>query len=82
MNDIQQKTRALIAGQLSVPVEQVTDTARLVEDLQADSLDLVELTMMLEEAFGVEVTDDQADQLVTVGDIFKFVSQAESTEPM
>ncbi|SFM78839.1 acyl carrier protein [Marinobacter zhejiangensis] len=79
MNDQQQRVFALIAEQLAVPEADISEGSRLVDDLGADSLDLVELTMALEEAFGLELSDDQADQLVTVGDVLSFLASAETT---
>lgn len=73
MNDQQQRIFNLIAEQLAVPVSTISQSSRLVEDLGSDSLDLVELTMALEEHFGLELSDDQADQLITVGDVLGFM---------
>lgn len=73
MNDQQQRIFNLIAEHLAVPVSAISQSSRLVEDLGADSLDLVELTMALEEHFGLELSDDQADQLITVGDVLGFM---------
>ncbi|SDW12615.1 acyl carrier protein [Marinobacter mobilis] len=81
MNDQQQRIVTLIAEQLAVPATTISSTSRLVEDLGADSLDLVELTMALEERFALELTDDQADQLVTVGDVLRFMDHTEPRSP-
>ena len=66
--DIAPRMKKLIAEQLGVEPTKVTDTARFIEDLGADSLDLVELVMVFEEAFDIEITDEQAEKIKTVGD--------------
>jgi len=58
-----------------VKPDQVTPEAKFVEDLGADSLDIVELIMALEEEFGIEVPDEQAEKLLTVGDVTKYVEE-------
>jgi acyl carrier protein len=60
--------RILVAEHLAVPRETVTDSARFRYDLGADSLDMIELSMMLENRFGVAIGDDEAEQCVTFGD--------------
>ncbi|MDO7253314.1 acyl carrier protein [Helicobacter sp. 13S00482-2] len=65
--------QSLVAEQLNVGAEQVTMEAEFVKDLGADSLDVVELVMALEEKFGIEIPDEQAEKIVTVGDVVKFV---------
>ena len=57
-------------------VHQVTDTASFIEDLGADSLDTVELVMAFEEEFGIEIPDDAAESIVTVGDAVKYIDKA------
>ena len=76
MSNIESKIMALVADQLSVDPALVTRSANLMEDLGADSLDVVELTMAVEERFGVTVEDDQAEQLATVEDIISFLEDA------
>jgi acyl carrier protein len=61
--------------QLGVKPEQVTPQAKFIEDLGADSLDTVELVMALEEEFGIEVPDEQAEKLQSVGDVIKYVEE-------
>ncbi|MDX1458825.1 MAG: acyl carrier protein [Marinobacter sp.] len=73
MSNSQQHVIEVIAEHLAVAPDSLSPSSRLVEDLGADSLDLVELTMTLEERFGLEVSDDQADQLATVADVIRFV---------
>jgi len=62
-----------IAEQLAVDVNEVTEEKSFIEDLNADSLDLTELIMTLEEKFNVEIADDQAEKLKTVKDVIDFV---------
>jgi acyl carrier protein len=65
----------IIAEQLSVSKEKVVPQASFVDDLGADSLDLVELVMAMEEEFGMEIADEDAEKLVTVKDAIDFVEQ-------
>ena len=71
--EIEEKVKDIIAKELGVNPEQVTQTASLSEDLGADSLDTVELVMAIEEEFSVEVPDDAAEKLQTVGDVVKYI---------
>ncbi len=64
--------------QLGVNADQVTRESKMIEDLGADSLDAVELVMAVEEEFGIEVPDDQAEKLVAVGDIIDYVDKPSS----
>ena len=73
---IEQRVKKIIVNQLSVKEEQVTPAASFLDDLGADSLDTVELVMAFEEAFGVEIPDDAAETIVTVGDAIKFLEKA------
>ena len=73
MDVSQDKIRQIIADQLGVKKEEVTDSAKFVDDLGADSLDTVELVMALEEEFGIEIPDEEAEKLVTVGDALKYI---------
>ena len=66
---MEQKVITLIANQLNLPVEKVELNSLVVEDLGADSLDIVEMLMTLEEEFGVTLSDEQAGKLKTVKDI-------------
>jgi len=72
---IEEKVKDIIVEQLSVTPEQVTPTASFIEDLGADSLDTVELVMAFEEEFCVEVPDEDAEKLQTVGDVVKYIEE-------
>ena len=71
--EIATKVKELVVKQLAVAEDQVTEDARFVEDLNADSLDIVEMTMALEEEFGSEIPDEEAENLKTVGDAIKYI---------
>ena len=64
-----EKIQAMLAEALNLPVEKVTPDAKIVEDLGADSLDVVELLSRLEDEFGIVIPDDEVENLVTVGDV-------------
>ncbi len=68
------RVRAIIAEQLGVKLEEVTETASFIEDLGADSLDTVELVMALEEEFGIESPDEDAEKMGNVGEAIKYIS--------
>lgn len=70
-----EKVRAVIAKQLDIPEENITEESRLIEDLKADSLDVVELIMDLEQQYSVEIPDDDLPGIRTVGDIVKFLNK-------
>ena len=74
---IDQRVKDIIVEQLGVKPEQVTPEAKFIEDLGADSLDTVELVMALEEEFGIEVPDEQAEKLQSVGDVIKYIEDAQ-----
>ncbi|PUD34339.1 acyl carrier protein [Helicobacter pylori] len=67
--------QAVIPGQLNVDAAQVTPEAEFVKDLGADSLDIVELIMALEERFGIEISDEQAEKIVNVGDVMRYIEK-------
>ncbi|TMD13060.1 MAG: acyl carrier protein [Chloroflexi bacterium] len=67
------KFRSLIAEQLGVDVDKVTPEASFTEDLKADSLDLVEMVMAFEEEYGMEISDEDAQKLRTVGEAWNYV---------
>ncbi len=72
---IEDKVRDIIVDQLGVNAEQVVKEARFIEDLGADSLDTVELVMAFEEEFSIEVPDEEAEKLQTVGDVVAYVEE-------
>jgi acyl carrier protein len=72
---IEEKVKDIIVEQLGVNPEQVTPQASFIEDLGADSLDIVELVMAFEEEFSVEVPDEDAEKLQTVGDVIKYIQE-------
>lgn len=72
---VQDKITEIIVEQLGVKPEEVTPEASFVDDLGADSLDTVELVMALEEEFGVEIPDEDAEKIQTVGDAIKYVEE-------
>jgi acyl carrier protein len=71
---IEQRVKEIVVEQLGVRTEQVTNEAKFSEDLGADSLDSVELVMAIEEEFGVEVPDEEAEKLQTVGEVIKYLT--------
>ena len=73
MSEVASKVRSIIAEQLGVKIEEVTDAASFVDDLGADSLDTVELVMALEEEFGIEIPDEEAEKMTHVGEAVKYV---------
>ena len=72
------KVKEIIAKELEVDAKQLVPEAKFIEDLGADSLDIVELVMALEEEFGVDIPDEDADKLKTVGDAMKYLQEHES----
>ncbi|MCX7865666.1 acyl carrier protein [Limisphaera sp. VF-2] len=74
-NTIEQRVKKIIVEQLGVNPDQVTPEARFIDDLGADSLDTVELVMALEEEFGHDIPDEQAEKLQTVGDVIKYIEE-------
>jgi len=71
---VEDKVKKIIAEKLSVDMEEVVPEASFVEDLGADSLDLVELIMSMEEEFDVDISDEDAEKIMTVKDAFEYVS--------
>ena len=69
------RVREIIINELGVEAEKVTDEAAFGEDLGADSLDTVELVMAFEEEFGIEIPDEDAEQMRTVGDAIKYLKE-------
>lgn len=80
MATVLDRVRARVAAQLGVEEESISEESSFVEDLGADSLDVVELVMALEDEFKIEIPDDQAEKIVTVGDAVAFI-EAHAQEP-
>jgi acyl carrier protein len=77
MSDVAERVKKIVVEHLNVDPEKVTDGASFIEDLGADSLDTVELVMAFEEEFSIEIPDDAAESIVTVGDAVKFIDKAQ-----
>ncbi len=71
---IEERVRSIIVDQLAVDVAKVTTTASFVDDLGADSLDIVELVMTMEEEFDLDIPDEDAEKMKTVGDVVKYIT--------
>ena len=76
-NSIEQRVVDIIVEQLGVNADQVTPEAKFIEDLSADSLDTVELVMAVEETFGQEIPDEEAEKLQSVGDVIKYIEETQ-----
>ena len=75
MSDVREKVKQVIIDQLSVNPEELADDASFIEDLGADSLDIVELVMEFEEQFGVDIPDEEAEKISTVGEAIKYIEE-------
>ena len=73
--DISNKVKKMVANHLGVEELKVTDEANFIDDLGADSLDTVELVMAFEEEFGSEISDSEAEKILTIGDAIKFIDK-------
>jgi len=71
--DVGAEVKKIVADHLGVDEQKVTDEASFIDDLGADSLDTVELVMAFEEEFGSEISDNEAEKILTVGDAIKFI---------
>lgn len=78
MSSIEERVKKIVVEQLGVKEEEVSANASFVDDLGADSLDTVELVMAFEEEFNVEVPDEDAEKLQTVGDVIKYIEDKSS----
>ena len=76
--DISNKVKKMVANHLGVEELKVTAEANFIDDLGADSLDTVELVMAFEEEFGAEISDSEAEKILTVGDAIKFIESKSS----
>ena len=76
--DITDKVKKIVADHLGIEVDKVTEESSFIDDLGADSLDTVELVMAFEEEFGSEISDSEAEKILTVGDAIKFISSKSS----
>jgi acyl carrier protein len=77
---IEERVKEIIVEQLGVEASQVTERAKFVEDLGADSLDTVELVMALEEEFSIEIPDEEAEKISTVGDAITYIEKHVESE--
>ena len=73
MSDVNERVKKIVVNYLNVEEDKVTEKASFIDDLGADSLDTVELVMAFEEEFGVEIPDDAAEKIQTVGDAVDFI---------
>ncbi len=78
MSDTAERVKKIVVEHLNVDADKVTESASSIEDLGADSLDTVELVMAFEEEFGIEIPDDAAESIVTVGDAVKYIEKSQS----
>lgn len=75
MPSIEERLKEIISDQLKVDIEDIKPESSFVEDLNADSLDIVELIMAIEEEFGIEIPDEDASQITTVGDAVEYLKK-------
>lgn len=75
MSDVASKVQEIVVEHLGVDADKVVEGANFIDDLGADSLDTVELVMAFEEEFGIEIPDDAAEKIATVGDAVKFIEE-------
>jgi len=73
--DLETRIKEIIADQLGVEIEKLREDANFVQDLGADSLDVVELVMAFEEEFGIEIPDEDAEKIRTVGDVINYLKE-------
>jgi acyl carrier protein len=78
MSDTFERVKAIVVKHLEAPADKVTEKASFIDDLGADSLDNVELVMAFEEEFGVEIPDEAAEHIQTVGDAVKFIESKQT----
>ena len=75
MSDVLDRVKKIVVEHLSVEESSISDSSSFIDDLGADSLDTVELVMAFEEEFGIEIPDDAAETIQTVGDAVKFIEE-------
>ena len=75
------KVKSIIAEQLGVKKEEVNENSKFIDDLGADSLDTVELVMALEEEFGIEIPDEDAEKMITVGEAVRYIEEKGNKQP-
>lgn len=75
MEKIKEKVTEIIANQLSVPADKIKESTNIAEELGADSLDLVEILMSLEDEFGISIPDEAIPNIKTIGDIVAFIEK-------
>ena len=73
-NNVEEKVKEIIAEQLGIEVDQIKPESKFVDDLGADSLDVVELIMAFEEAFDIEIPDEDAEKIQTVKDVIDYIN--------
>ena len=78
IKDVPDKVKKMVADHLGIDKQKVTEEANFIDDLGADSLDTVELVMAFEEEFGSEISDSEAEKILTVGDAIKFIESKSS----
>ena len=78
MSDVAERVKKIVVEHLGVDADKVTLEASFIDDLGADSLDNVELVMAFEEEFGIEIPDDAAETIQTVGDAVKFIEKSQA----
>ena len=78
MSDVQDQVKKIVVDHLGIDEAKVTPEAKFIDDLGADSLDTVELVMAFEEEFGSEISDSEAEKILTVGDAIKFIESKSS----
>jgi len=75
MSDLLEKVKEVVVDQLDCNADEVKEDSKFIEDLGADSLDVVELVMALEEEFGIEIPDEDAEGILTVADAVKYIEE-------
>ncbi len=75
---VEERVKEIIVDQLGVDASEVTPEAKFIDDLGADSLDIVELVMALEEEYDIEISDEEAEKIQTVGDAIEFIKAHQS----